>query len=152
VTCVPLPGIGSFDLRLTAFDGQLTSSDDVRVTVVPEPPPSVDAPDGSAPQGAERLTGASAEAQLSKPWAAPVSVDYVTQDATAANPCDYRRRCGTLEFAAGETTRSVLVPVVGDHARESEEALEFLIGNPVGATLGRDRALVNVTDEDGPDP
>ena len=149
-TAVTLPGIGSFDLRLTAFDGQLTSSDDVRVTVVPEPPPSVDAQDGSVPEGDEGLTGASVEVRLSKPWAAPVSVDYVTQDATAANPCDYRRRFGTLEFAAGQTTRSVLVPVVGDHARESEEALEFLIGNPVGATLSRDRALVSVTDDDGP--
>src|SRR4029453_2334521 len=27
-TAVTLPGIGSFDLRLTAFDGQLTPSDD----------------------------------------------------------------------------------------------------------------------------
>ena len=149
-TAVTLPGVGSFDLRLTAFDGQLTSTDDVRVTVVPEPPPSVDAQDGSVSEGDEGLTGASVEVRLSKPWAAPVSVDYVTQDATAANPCDYRRRFGTLEFAAGETTRSVLVPVVGDHAREGEEALEFLIGNPVGATLGRDRALVTVTDDDGP--
>ena len=44
----------------------------------------------------------------------------------------------------------MLVPVVGDHARETEESLELLIGNPVGATLGRDHALVSVADDDGP--
>ena len=85
-TAVTLPGVGSFDLRLTAFDGQLTSSDDVRVTVVPEPPPSVDAQDGSVPEGDEGLTGASVEVRLSKPWAAPVSVDYVTRTAPPPTP------------------------------------------------------------------
>ncbi len=149
-TSVALPGVGVFELRLSAFDGQLSGSDVVRVTVAPEPPPVVDAEDAAVREGDEGLTGASVEVRLSKPWAEPVSVDYVTQDATAANPCDYRRRFGTLEFTAGETTRSVLVPVVGDHARETDESLELLIGNPVGATLGRDRALVSVADDDGP--
>ena len=67
-------------------------------------------------------------------------VDYVTRDGTATNPCDYQRSFGTLEFAPGETTRSVLVPVAGDHAAEGDEELEVLLGNPVEATLGRDRA------------
>ena len=104
------PASGTFDLRLSAFDGQPSSSDVVRVTVVPEPPPASTPRTAAVREGDEGLTGASVEVRLSKPWAAPVSVDYVTQDATAANPCDYRRRFGTLEFAAGETTRSVLVP------------------------------------------
>jgi len=145
-----LPGVGVYELRLSAFDGQLTSSDDVRVTVHPEPPPSADVADASVNEGNEGLTGASVEVRLSKPWAEPVSVDYVTQDVSAASPCDYRRRYGTLAFAPGETSRAVLVPVVGDHASEGDEGLEVRIGNPVGATLGRDRATVSVTDDDGP--
>ena len=147
-TGATLPGVGVFELRLTAFDGQLSGSDVVRITVAPELPPSLDAADATVVEGNEGQTGASVEVRLSKPWAAPVSVDYVTRDATAANPCDYRRRFGTLEFAAGETSRSVLVPVVGDHASEGNEALDFLIGNPVGAILGRDHAVVSVTDDD----
>jgi len=149
-TGVALPGVGVYELRLSAFDGQLTSSDVVRVSVDPEPPPSVDLADATVNEGNEGLSGASLEATLSKPWAEPVRVDYVTQDLTAASPCDYGRRYGTLEFAPGERTRPVLVPVVGDHAVEGDESLEVLIGNPVGATLGRDRAVVSVTDDDGP--
>jgi hypothetical protein len=98
-TEVTLPGEGVFELRLSAFDGQLTTSDDVRVTVSPEPPPSIDLADATVSEGDEGLTGASVDVTLSKPWREPVRVDYVTQDATAASPCDYARRYGTLEFA-----------------------------------------------------
>ena len=149
-TSATLPGVGVFELRLDAFDGQLSGSDVVRVTVAPELPPSLDAADATVREGNEGQAGASVEVRLSKPWAVPVSVDYVTRDATAVNPCDYRRRFGTLEFAAGETSRSVLVPVVGDHASEGDELLDFLLGNPVGGILGRDRAVVSVTDDDDP--
>jgi RHS repeat-associated protein len=149
-TQVSLPGLGEYDLRLTAFDGQLTASDVVRVTVSPEPPPTVDVADATVSEGHEGLAGASVEVRLSKPWTAPVSVDYVTQDTSAVNPCDYRRRFGSLAFLPGETHQAVLVPIVGDHAQEGDESLEVLLGNPVGATLGRDRALVGVTDDDVP--
>lgn len=149
-TDVALPGEGAYTLRLSAFDGQLTTSDDVRVTVAPEPPPSVDVADATVGEGQEGLTGASVGVTLSKPWTEPVSVDYVTQDASASNPCDYRRRYGTLAFAPGETAASVLVPVVGDHASEGDESLELLIGNAAGASLGRERAVVSITDDDGP--
>ena len=59
------PAWGIFELRLSAFDGQLSASDVVRVTVAPEPPPGRGRrgppPYGRATKG---LTGASVEVRL----------------------------------------------------------------------------------------
>ena len=149
VTLATFGAIGVYRLRLTASDGQFSVDDEVQVTLDDEPPPAVAVADASVAEGTEGTTGGLVEVQLSKPWARPVRVDYVTVDGTATSPCDYQRSFGTLEFAPGETTRSVLVPVAGDHAAEGDEELEVLLGNPVEATLGRDRAVVSVTDDDG---
>ena len=141
---------GVYDLRLTAYDGQLTTFDDIRVTVAPEPPPIVDVVDAVVPEGNEGLSAANAEVRLSKPWSLPVRVDYVTADGTAFNPCDYRRKFGTLEFAPGTTTQSVVVPVVGDKLVEGDERIDVYIANATGGVLGRDAGTIVVQDDDGP--
>jgi RHS repeat-associated protein len=71
------------------------------------------------------------------------------EDGPRSAPCDYARRYGTLEFAPGETIRTILVPVVGDRAVEGDEELAVLLGNPEGAVLGRDAASVRILDDDG---
>jgi RHS repeat-associated protein len=147
-TTATFSAAGVYELRLTAHDGQLTSSDDVRVTLDPEPLPVLDVEDATVTEGNEGLTGASAELRLSKPWPQEVTVDYVTEDRTAARPCDYARRFGTLTFSPGETARTVLVPVVGDRVAEGDEQLGLLLGNPAGATLAREAATVRIVDDD----
>ena len=128
--------------------GSSRASDDVRVTLLAEPPPTLDAEDAVVTEGNEGLTGASVELRLSKPWPQDVTVDYVTEDRTASRPCDYARRFGTLAFPPGETTRTVLVPVVGDQVAEGEEQLAVLLGNPSGAILARDAATIRIEDDD----
>ena len=121
------------------------------MTLDDEPPPVVGVADASVAEGTEGTTGGLVEVQLSKPWARPVRVDYVTVDG-------YRHQPVRLPSELRHPRRShpvrppgrVLVPVAGDHAAEGDEELEVLLGNPVEATLGRDRAVVTVTDDDGP--
>ena len=43
-----------------------------------------------------------------------VTVDYATTDGTATAPADYGSTSGTLTFAAGETLKTVSVPIVDD--------------------------------------
>ncbi len=152
VTLATFGAVGAYRLRLTASDGQFTVSDEVKVTLDDEPPPIVSVADASVAEGSEGASGGLVEVQLSKPWIRPVRVDYVTLDGTATNPCDYQRSFGTLGFAPGETTRSVLVPVAGDQAPEGDEDLEVVLGNPVEATLGRDRAVVSRDGRRRPEP
>ena len=73
---------------------------------------------------------------LSRAASGSVTVDYATADGTATAGSDYTARQGTLTFAAGETAKTVAVPVQDDVVDEGEETLTFLLSN---ATGGADR-------------
>ena len=64
-----------------------------------------------------------------------VSVDYATQDETATAGADYTATSGTLTFAAGETAKTVSVPVLDDAIDEGKETMRLLLSNPKGAYL-----------------
>ncbi|MFL6254519.1 MAG: SBBP repeat-containing protein, partial [Pyrinomonadaceae bacterium] len=64
------------------------------------------------------------------------SVDYATQDATASGRSDYTATFGTLRFAAGETTKTLIIPVTDDRFLESQETFSVTLSNPVGVGLG----------------
>ncbi len=72
-----------------------------------------------------------------------VTVDYATADgagvwastAPAAAGADYTATSGTLTFAAGETSKSVSVPLIDDAIDEGTEYFLLRFSNPQGATL-----------------
>ena len=72
---------------------------------------------------------------LNRAAAHAVSVDYATQDETAAAGADYTATSGTLTFAAGETAKTVSVPVLDDAIDEGKEVMRLLLSNPQGAYL-----------------
>ena len=56
---------------------------------------------------------------------------------------------GTLTFAAGETSKSIVVNVVGDTTTEPNETFTLTLSNPSGATLGTATASGQITNDDG---
>ena len=62
-----------------------------------------------------------------------VTVDYATSDGTAVAGSDYTETSGTLSFAAGETAKTVPVPVLDDGHDEDEETFTLTLSNPSGA-------------------
>ena len=70
--------------------------------------------------------------------ATEVTVDYATQDGTAATGSDYTSARGTLTFSAGDTTRTVSVPVVDNADNTSNEGgktFMLLLSNADGADI-----------------
>ena len=65
----------------------------------------------------------------------PVTVDYATSDGTATAGDDYTATSGTLTFAAGETTKTVAVPVLDDAVEDNGETVNFTLSNASGAQL-----------------
>jgi Calx-beta domain len=65
----------------------------------------------------------------------PVSVSYRTQNENARADEDYESTQGTLQFAAGETTTNVWVPIRGDRKVEPDEFFSVLLYAPVNATV-----------------
>ena len=72
---------------------------------------------------------------LNRAAAHDVSVDYATADETATAGADYTATSGTLVFAAGETAKTVKVPVLDDAVDEGKEVMRLLLSNPRGAYL-----------------
>ena len=72
---------------------------------------------------------------LSRAPSGTVTVDYATSDGTATAGSDYTATSGTLTFAAGETAKTVSVPVLNDAHDEGSETLTLTLSNPSGAYL-----------------
>ena len=85
---------------------------------------------------------------LSRAPSGTVTVDYATSDGTAAAGSDYTATSGTLTFAAGETEKTVSVPVLDDAHDEGSETLTLTLSNPSGAYLadGSATGTINNTD------
>ena len=65
-----------------------------------------------------------------------VTVDYATSDGTAAAGSDYTATSGTLTFAAGDTTKTVSVPIADDTVDDGGETFTLTLSNASGAGLG----------------
>ena len=81
--------------------------------------------------------------------AAPASVKYATSNATANDRSDYEAALGTLQFAAGETSKTITVFIVDDSYVEGAETFNVTLSTPVGCTIGATPAVtVTITSDD----
>jgi len=78
------------------------------------------------------------------------SVRFATQDARARAGSDYTGTSGTLNFAAGQTRKSVAVPVRGDLLDEANEtfALNLRTPSPAGTSIADGRGRGTIVDND----
>ena len=79
----------------------------------------------------------------------PVTVAYATGDGTATAGQDYTATAGTLTFAAGTTTQTFTVPVIGDGIYEPNETFTATLSNPSsGARLASGEATGTILNDD----
>ena len=64
------------------------------------------------------------------------SVDVTTSDGSATASSDYTPVSETLTFGAGESVKTVTVPVAADTGTEGDETVNLALSNPVGGSLG----------------
>jgi len=87
---------------------------------------------------------------LSAASALGVTVNYTTIDSTALDGSDYTAVSGTLSFAAGETSKTVSIPILGDNIDENDEQFILEISGPANAVIGTAQAVMTITDDDAP--
>ena len=85
---------------------------------------------------------------LSRAATGTVSVDYRTVDGTAKAGEDYTSASGTLSFAAGQTSKTVEVPLLDDAVDDDGETISLVLSNPSGAALGAGRATATIHNAD----
>jgi Metallo-peptidase family M12B Reprolysin-like/Calx-beta domain len=67
----------------------------------------------------------------------------------ASSRCDYLATSGILSFAANETSKTILIPIVDDSYAEGSETFTFTLSNPAGAALGvAATATITIGDND----
>jgi hypothetical protein len=79
----------------------------------------------------------------------PATVDYSTADVTASARADYVTGVGTLRFAAGDTSKSIVLLINDDSIFEGAETFSVTLSNPSGVSLGAP-AIAGVTIGDNP--
>ncbi len=90
------------------------------------------------------------------------SVNYTTSDTAGANNCsvisnvassrcDYLLTLGTLQFAPGETSKTISVLITDDVYVEGNENFTITLSSPVGTALGTpSSATLTIVDNDSP--
>jgi hypothetical protein len=129
------------------------ASDIVSVTMtMPQPEPDVQF--GSTTYQVDEGAGTAAvTVTLSMASDEAVMVDYATGGSadTAEATSDYTAISGTLTFAAGVMTETLMVPIIDDAEDEDDETVTLTLSDPQNATLGTPAiATLTVMDNDEP--
>ncbi|WPC40213.1 Calx-beta domain-containing protein [Clostridium sp. JS66] len=80
----------------------------------------------------------------------PLTVDYATSNVTATAGSDYTATSGTLAFAAGETSKTITVPILDDAVYEGNETFKISLSNPSTGIIAVNSATVTITDDENP--
>lgn len=78
----------------------------------------------------------------------PITVDYSAIDGTALGASDFTLPGGTLTFAPGETTKTILVPINGDTTDEADEQFSVKLANPTNATIAQSTGTATILNDD----
>ena len=126
-------------------DGR-TLSDAVTVTVSGLGPVALSVADASAREGA----GATMDfaVTLSRAASGKVTVRYATRNGTAKKGKDYGKARGKLVFAAGETSKTVSVPILDDAHDEGAETFTLRLSKPKGAVIADGEAVGTIENSD----
>ena len=133
-----------------AVNGTIDDGQGVGTITDDDPPVAISLDDVSVLEGNFGIVSATFNVSLSGPSGRSVSVDYASANGTATAPVDYLSATGTLDFAAGETTKQVTVLVNGDLLDEANETFFLNLTNAVNATIADSQGLGAITDDDGP--
>jgi len=77
-----------------------------------------------------------------------VTVNYTTADGTALAGSDYQAASGKLTFAPGETSKTILVPVIGDRLVEPDETFFVNLNGAQKAQIANGVGVVTIVDDE----
>lgn len=80
--------------------------------------------------------------------ASQVSVNYATANGTATAGSDYVQTSGTLNFAPGEITKTVAVPILDDLVGEPTETFQLNLSSAVNATIADSQGIGTILDNE----
>ena len=113
------------------------------------PPPSLSIGDVTVNEGNSGVTSAVFSVTLSSASSQTVTVNYASADGSAKVATkDYVAVSGTLTFAPGQTTGTIVVSITGDRKREKDETFFVNLSSPSNATIARGQGRGTIRNDD----
>lgn len=78
----------------------------------------------------------------------PAAIDFATVDGTAIGGVDFQPVSGTLDFAVGQLTRTVVVNLIADADPEPDETFRLVLSNPQGAVIDDGEGVGTIRNDD----
>lgn len=147
----------TFAVRLTGASGAVVADDSGTCTITdddgstPGEVPELRIGDVSVPEGVADATPATVTVVLDQASLVPVTVRWATEPGTAGTD-DFTAGGDVLEFAPGQTSTQITVPVVGDRAAEEDETFAVRLSEAGNATIADGSAVVTVVNDDSGGP
>jgi hypothetical protein len=114
-----------------------------------DPPPSITITNATIREPDSGTVNAAFSVRLSAPSGQTVTVKYATGGGTAAAGADYTALpLTTLTFSPGQYTKTIVVPVKGDLAKEANETFFVNLSAATGATIGDGQGLGTILNDD----
>ena len=110
--------------------------------------PAVTISNAFVPEGHTGSTSAVFTVSLSAPSEQAVTVAYATADSGATAGSDYEAVWGTVTFEPGETSKAIVVSILGDTRDEFDETFNVNLGSPTNAILSDSQAEGTILDDD----
>ena len=126
-------------------DYEGVDASDVTVTIADTTVPVVSIASSAAPESAGSIDFT---VTLSTVSDKRVTVSYATGGGTATAGADYTAATDMLAFEAGETEKTISVPVADDPLAEGSETFMLTLSNPANASLGTSTATGTIMDND----
>ncbi len=139
---VNLANASGATIAKAAATGTITN-DDVAVVL-----PAISVADMAVVEGNGEHSHFMFTVTLDKAATGPVTVNYATANGTATGGSDFVAGSGTVTFAAGETSKTVHVDIIGDTSVEANETFTLNLSSPSGATIARGTATGTITNDD----
>ena len=145
-----IEGPETFTITLSQVTGGATLSQTVLVVTIADNDPAFRVNDVSVAEGDAGTSLATFTVTQNVASTSTTSVNYATGNGTATAGADYVATSGTLTFAPGELTRSVVVTVSGDLHDEVDEQFSLALTAPVNASIGDGEGIGTIVDDDVP--
>jgi hypothetical protein len=111
--------------------------------------PTISIDDVTAMEGNSGITEFVFTVSLSRSYSQLITVEFATQPGTAT-ATDFNSKSGTLHFAAGETTATITIEVLGNVFAELDETFYVNLSNASHGLLTRAQGIGTILNDDLP--
>jgi hypothetical protein len=141
-------GLVTFGATTSVDRFELKTNDSAFVGAPPQPAELRIGANASVTEGNSGLTAVTVTLSLTAPAATATSVNWTTVAGTATAGSDFQSASGTATFAAGATTTSFTVYVIGDTAVEPNETFTVKLTSTGGFNVAHGFEVVTIVNDD----